>query len=133
MNGYAFGKGVYLADCSSKSANYCRASMSGGTGLLLLCEAELSNPMYEISSGDSNAQDLSQKYGAIATKGVGRTVPQKWKDAGCVHKDLKGVKMPDGPVGDNKTLKQSGYLLYNEYIAYDVSQLRLRYLLKVSM
>lgn len=133
MSGYAFGKGVYLADCSSKSANYCRAGMSGGTGLLLLCEAELSNPMYEISSGDSDAESKAKKYNAISTKGVGRTVPQNWKDAGCVHKSLKGVKMPDGPVGDNKNLTQSGYLMYNEYIAYDVSQLRLRYLLRVSM
>jgi poly [ADP-ribose] polymerase 2/3/4 len=51
-NGYAFGKGVYLADVSSKSAKYCMSSMSGGTGLLLLCEAECSNPMYEIPTGD---------------------------------------------------------------------------------
>lgn len=50
VNGYAFGKGVYMADMSSKSANYCLSSMSGGTGLLLLCEAELGNPMYEVST-----------------------------------------------------------------------------------
>lgn len=48
VNGYAFGKGIYLADLSTKSANYCLSGMSGGTGLLLLCEAELGNPMYEV-------------------------------------------------------------------------------------
>jgi poly [ADP-ribose] polymerase 2/3/4 len=150
MSGYAFGKGVYLADCSSKSANYCYASMSGNTGLLLLCEAELSRPMYEIPTGDSDAERKAKQSNCISTKGVGRTVPQKWKDAGCVSKDLKGVKMPEGPVGDNKdhkggkksslrpfnhslTVCYAGYLLYNEYIAYDVSQLRLRYLFRVSM
>ncbi|RMD41428.1 hypothetical protein DV735_g3713, partial [Chaetothyriales sp. CBS 134920] len=111
MTGYAFGKGVYLADCSTKSANYCHSSMSGGTGLLLLCEAELANPL---------------------TKGVGRTVPLKWKDAECVSPDLKGVLMPDGPPGDNKDQK-IGYLQYNEYICYDVAQLKLRYLLRVAM
>ncbi len=41
VNGYAFGKGVYFADISSKSAQYCASGMSGGTGLLLLCEVEL--------------------------------------------------------------------------------------------
>ena len=133
MSGYAFGKGVYLADCSSKSANYCYHSMSGGTGLLLLCEAELSRPMYEIPTGDSDAEAQAKKNGCIATKGVGQTAPQKWKDAGCVHKDLRGVVMPDGEVGPNKDLKNRGYLMYNEYIAYDVSQLRLRYLFKVAM
>lgn len=50
VSGYAFGKGIYMADMSSKSANYCVAGMSGGTGLLLLCEAELGNPMYEVSA-----------------------------------------------------------------------------------
>ncbi|RMZ90147.1 hypothetical protein DV736_g2617, partial [Chaetothyriales sp. CBS 134916] len=132
MSGYAFGKGVYLADCSSKSANYCRASMSGGTGLLLLCEAELARPMYEIPTGDPNAQAQAKKFNCFSTKGVGKTVPQKWKDAGCLRKDLRGVLMPDGPVGDNK-LDKSGYLLYNEYICYDVAQLRLRYLFRVTM
>ena len=45
VNGYAFGKGVYLADVSSKSANYCNPGMSGNVGVLLLCEVELSRPM----------------------------------------------------------------------------------------
>jgi poly [ADP-ribose] polymerase 2/3/4 len=152
MSGYAFGKGVYLADCSSKSANYCRAGMSGGTGLLLLCEAELAQPMYEIPTGNTDAQNLAKKSNCFSTKGVGQTVPQKWKDAGCVHKSLKGVLMPDGVPGPNQnhkvsfgrteefefrrgmlTFDQGGYLLYNEYIAYDVSQLRLRYLFRVGM
>jgi poly [ADP-ribose] polymerase len=93
VNGYAFGKGVYLADLSSKSANYCMPSRSGGVGLLMLVEAELSNPMYEITTGDSNAAEQAKKHNCIATKGVGRTGPAKWKDAGCVNKQLKGVMM----------------------------------------
>ena len=40
-----FDKGIYLADMSSKSANYCCPYNSGGQALLLLCEAELGNPM----------------------------------------------------------------------------------------
>lgn len=35
VSGYMFGKGVYLADMSSKSANYCVAGSSGNVGLLL--------------------------------------------------------------------------------------------------
>lgn len=93
VNGYAFGKGIYLADLSSKSANYCVASASGGVGLLLLVEAELSNPMYEIDSGDHNAGDLAKEHNCIATKGIGRTGYKKWKDAGAVNKALEGVKM----------------------------------------
>jgi len=60
---------------------------------LLLVEAELSNPMYEIDSGDPNAAELAKKKNCIATKGVGKLGYTKWKDAGCVHESLKGVKM----------------------------------------
>lgn len=93
LNGYAFGKGIYLADCSSKSANYCMSSMSGGTGILLLVEAELSRPLYEIDTGDSNAEEAAKKHNCIATKGIGQEVPLKFKDAGCLYEDLKGVQM----------------------------------------
>lgn len=96
MNGYAFGKGIYLADCSSKSANYCMPSMTGGVGLLLLVESEMSRPMYEITTGDPNAEEEAKKHNCIATKGVGAEVPSNFKDAGCIHDDLKGVLM----VGD---------------------------------
>jgi poly [ADP-ribose] polymerase 2/3/4 len=105
MSGYAFGKGVYLADCSSKSANYCRAGMSGGTGLLLLCEAEMARPMYEIPTGDADAQEQAKKKNCYSTKGVGQTVPLQWKDAGCIHDGLKGVLMPQGQPGPNKLHK----------------------------
>lgn len=62
------------------------------------------------------------------------TAPKGWKDAGCVHEDLKGVLMPDVSVGEPGDAGETGaYLQYNEYIAYDVAQVRLRYLLRVTM
>ena len=122
-----------MADMSSKSANYCCSILSSGIGLLLLCEAELCSPMYEISKGASNAQELAQAKKCISTKGVGQMTPLKWKDASCVHEALKGVMMPEGLPGINPIADQRGYLMYNEYIAYDVAQVRLRYLLKVRM
>ena len=38
-----FGKGIYFADMISKSANYCMATKSNPTGLLLLCDVALGN------------------------------------------------------------------------------------------
>lgn len=93
MNGYAFGKGVYMADVSSKSANYCQSGMSGGTGILLLVEAELGKPMYEISTGDSNAEAEAKKHNAISTLGVGKTAPQGWTDGSIIHDKLSGVQL----------------------------------------
>ncbi|KAK3636189.1 hypothetical protein LTR56_014352 [Elasticomyces elasticus] len=135
VNGYAFGKGVYLADISTKSANYCVSSSSGNTGLLLLCEAELGNPMYELMGGDSSAQEKSAEAGAIATLGLGRTVPQGWVDAGdVIMPELKGVMIPDPDQepGD-QTQHPNAYLQYNEYICYDVAQIRLRYLIRFQL
>ena len=135
VNGYAFGKGVYLADISTKSANYCVSSSSGNTGLLLLCEAELGNPMYELLGGDSAAAEKAKEAGAIATFGIGRTTPQGWVDAGdVIAEGLRGVMIPDpekGP-GDQKQ-HPNVYLQYNEYICYDVKQIRLRYLLRFQL
>lgn len=49
-----------------------------------------------------------------ATKGIGRTQPVNWKDAGEVlgNDALKGCHMPDGPCDNNADPK--AYLQYNE-------------------
>jgi len=36
-----FGKGIYFADMSSKSANYCYATRTKNTGLVLLSEVSV--------------------------------------------------------------------------------------------
>ncbi|OAP61275.1 hypothetical protein AYL99_03476 [Fonsecaea erecta] len=134
VSGYMFGKGVYLADMSSKSAGYCATYNSAGTGLLLLCEAELGTPCLKLTEGDSDAGHLAKQAGCISTWGVGQTGPPVWKDASCIHPSLIGVKMPD--VNNHPpapTYEQNAYLLYNEYIVYDVAQIRLRYLLRVKI
>jgi poly [ADP-ribose] polymerase len=99
-----FGKGVYLADMSSKSANYCVYQTSGNIGLLLLCEAELGKPLLELTNADHDAGTRALGQGSYSTWGKGRTVPQKWKDAGVVHGSLEGVQMPDISIkpGDSK-------------------------------
>lgn len=132
--GYMFDKGIYLADMSSKSINYCFSYISEGTALLLLCEAELGKPMQELTHAQYDAAAEAKAKGVWSTFGKGMTGPSVWKDAECVHPSLKGITMPDtsrklpGP-----TRVPGAGLLYNEYIAYDVSQIRLRYLFRVKV
>ena len=126
-------KGVYLADMSSKSANYCRSEVSNNIGLLLLCEAELGNPMLELTDATYDAANLAREKGCLSTWGKGLTAPKAWKDASVVHKDLKGVKMPDTAKEPGDTNVPGTYLQYNEYICYDIAQIRLRYLFRVKM
>ncbi|KAI0547680.1 poly polymerase catalytic domain-containing protein [Xylaria curta] len=128
-----FGKGIYLADMSSKSANYCCSYISNGHALLLLCEAELGDPLQELTNASYEAGETAKKGGMLSTWGQGMTGPSAWKDAECVHPSLKGVKMPDTTVMPGPTNVPNASLLYNEYICYDISQVRLRYLLRVRM
>ncbi|OTB06558.1 hypothetical protein M426DRAFT_9690 [Hypoxylon sp. CI-4A] len=128
-----FGKGIYLADMSSKSANYCYSSISNGHALLLLCEAELGDPIQTLTSASYSAAEDAKAKGMLSTWGQGTTGPNQWKDAECVHPSLKGVQMPDTSIQPDRTGVPNAYLLYNEYICYDISQVRLRYLLRVRM
>ncbi|KAJ7748474.1 poly polymerase catalytic domain-containing protein [Mycena maculata] len=132
VTGYMFGKGVYFADMMSKSAGYCYSHMSGNTGLLLLCEVA-AKPFYERTDAEYDADKGCKNNKKKSTKGLGRTQPGKWKDAGKAlgNDELVGCHMPDGPGKD--TPVPNGYLQYNEYIVYDPAQIRLKYLLMVKM
>ncbi|PKS11272.1 hypothetical protein jhhlp_003034 [Lomentospora prolificans] len=133
VSGYMFGKGIYLADMSSKSAGYCASGASQGHALLLLCEAELGNPMQKLVNASYGAGTTAAQNGMASTWGQGRTGPQKWRDAGVIHPSLKGVQMPDVSVGSGDTEVPGASLYYNEYICYDVAQVQLRYLFRVKM
>ncbi|CCF39852.1 hypothetical protein CH063_02219 [Colletotrichum higginsianum] len=133
VSGYMFGKGIYLADMSSKSANYCVSGSSGGQALLLLCEAELGDPMQKLVNSSYNAGETAKANGMWSTWGQGQTGPSQWKDAGCVNPSLKGIKMPDVSVKPGNTNYPNAWLQYNEYIVYDLAQVRLRYLFRVKM
>lgn len=67
-----FGKGVYFADMSSKSANYCFTNRDNPIGILLLCEVALGE-MNEKIHADYYAANLPP--GKMSTKGVGKIQP----------------------------------------------------------
>ncbi|KAH9887772.1 poly polymerase catalytic domain-containing protein [Xylariomycetidae sp. FL2044] len=134
VSGYMFGKGIYLADMSSKSANYCCPYITNGHALLLLCEAELGNPIQTLTDASYTAGEDAKSQGMLSTWGQGITGPSQWKDGSCIHPSLKGVKVPDTNVAKpGPTGIPNAYLLYNEFICYDITQVRLRYLLRVRM
>uniref|UniRef100_A0A2K6S4N9 Poly [ADP-ribose] polymerase n=1 Tax=Saimiri boliviensis boliviensis TaxID=39432 RepID=A0A2K6S4N9_SAIBB len=72
ITGYMFGKGIYFADMSSKSANYCFASRLKNTGLLLLSEVALGQ-CNELLEANPKAEGLLQ--GKHSTKGLGKMAP----------------------------------------------------------
>ncbi|XP_021839258.2 poly [ADP-ribose] polymerase 2 isoform X2 [Spinacia oleracea] len=122
VTGYMFGKGVYFADMFSKSANYCYSSSSAPTGVLLLCEVALGE-MEELLHSNYSADKLPA--GKLSTKGVGSTAPDM-SEAQVLD---DGVVVPSGKPVQKKDAK--GSLLYNEYIVYNVDQIRMRYVIQV--
>ncbi|KAL8548706.1 hypothetical protein ACS0TY_007826 [Phlomoides rotata] len=123
VTGYMFGKGVYFADMFSKSANYCCSNKSATDGVLLLCEVALGD-MTELLSGNYEADKLPP--GKLSTKGVGATAPDV-KEAEILE---DGVVVPLGRPKEQGRYK--GSLLYNEFIVYNVEQIRMRYLVHVN-
>ncbi|KAK5860334.1 hypothetical protein PBY51_021821 [Eleginops maclovinus] len=124
VTGYMFGKGIYFADMSSKSANYCFANQNNQTGLLLLSEVALGD-CNELVMADCNAQNLPA--GKHSTKGLGQTGPAPKNSV-----TLDGMTVPMGPGVKTGACQDVHYqLLYNEYIVYNPAQTRMRYLLRV--
>ncbi|KAJ5198874.1 hypothetical protein N7472_004078 [Penicillium cf. griseofulvum] len=112
-DGKHFVPGVFFADMATKSAGYCR--QKGGEALMLLCEVEL---------GTGNA--LSGYY-------AGSTVHDKWRDAGYIHPDFKGCKVPDVHAGTKTARGAPSNLYHSEYIAHSPAQIRQRYLFHVNI
>ncbi|KIK70344.1 hypothetical protein GYMLUDRAFT_183864 [Collybiopsis luxurians FD-317 M1] len=132
VNGYMFGKGVYFADMMSKSAGYTYHHLSGGIGILVLCDVAV-KPFYERYDAEYNADQSCKNSGKRATKGIGRSAPKNWKDAGKAlnNEELNGCLMPDGPCGEENSPQFC--LQYNEYIVYQTSQIRVKYLFMIQM
>lgn len=89
--------------------------------------------MLELDHANYNAGEDAKKQGSISTLGRGMTAPPAWKDAGCVHSNLEGVMMPDVKSRPPANTGTGASLFYNEYIVYDVAQIRQRYLFHVQM
>ncbi|VDM41418.1 unnamed protein product [Toxocara canis] len=124
VTGYMFGKGVYFADMSSKSANYCFPQKSK-PGLLVLAEVALGN-QHQLLQADYNADRLPA--GKHSVMGLGSIGPDPnaniTLDDGCV--------VPCGkPVTLDVNQAKGCALNYNEYIVYNTNQIRLRYLVEV--
>lgn len=124
VTGYMFGKGIYFADMSSKSANYCFTNQQNNVGLLLLCEVALGD-CHELLDADYEAHKLPP--GKHSVKGLGQTGPDPKNSL-----ILDGMTVPMGPGVQTGATRAKGYsLLYNEFIVYNPAQARMRYLLRV--
>jgi len=117
--GKMFGNGLYFANASTKSAGYM--GLNGkGQGLLFLCEVALGN-MYERLQAE-NINSLPD--GRHSTKGVGI-----WQPDPEQHIEIDDVTVPIGRLKQGSVSNKA--LQYDEFIVYDASQIKMRYVLVV--
>lgn len=127
VSGYMFGKGIYFADLWSKSVQYCRCYRKGEKAIMLLCDVALGQPR-ELLHSDYHAGNLPD--GTHSTHGVGATVPD-WDPETAHTVPNTNVKIPLGPQIQNPG--DTGSLRYNEFIVYDLAQVRIRYAVEFTM
>eukprot|EP01114_Cavostelium_apophysatum_P007265 TRINITY_DN1927_c0_g1_i1.p1 TRINITY_DN1927_c0_g1~~TRINITY_DN1927_c0_g1_i1.p1 ORF type:complete len:935 (-),score=347.88 TRINITY_DN1927_c0_g1_i1:64-2868(-) len=118
--GYRFGKGVYFADVISKSGSYCFTSNAQPHAVMLLAE---------VAAGKLNElkkDEYMEKAppGTQCTKALGMAHPDPKQDTYIPE----NVKVPCGKVVDSGLRTACSH---NEYIIYDVSQIRIRYLVRL--
>ncbi|PRP84649.1 hypothetical protein PROFUN_07899 [Planoprotostelium fungivorum] len=118
-SGYRFGKGIYFADVISKSAAYC--GVHKGPAVMLLAEVALGK-MNELLR-DQYMEKAEAGYDC--TKAMGGRAPNPKgdveKEGGCV--------IPLGKVHDTKIKSACSH---NEYVVYDVNQVRMKYVLRLN-
>ncbi|KAK9282506.1 hypothetical protein L1049_005426 [Liquidambar formosana] len=123
-SGSSFGKGVYFADVFSNSAGYCGENCAAKDRVLVLCEVALGD-MNEHLSYNDNANKLPK--GMLSTKAVGKIAP----DLSEAQVLEDGVIVPHGKLKEQQERK--GVLQHNEYIVYNVDQIRIRYVVHVNV
>ncbi|XP_062511361.1 poly [ADP-ribose] polymerase 2-like [Corticium candelabrum] len=94
-------------------------------GLLLLCDVSLGTTN-DLLAADYDADQLPR--GKQSVMGKGRIA----RDPGNIHTMSDGCVVPLGPTCDTKVHNPHGYTLNcNEYVIYDVKQIKMRYLVKL--
>lgn len=120
----SFGDGIYFADTVSKSAGFCR--VTSDIGLMLLCEValgrckiiDIANRAFDYHNRHNlDGEDSMQALGVFSTR------------ATTVRPD--GLIIPNGELERRMIENANRGDHLNEYVVYDESRVKIRYLLKL--
>ena len=116
-NGYRYGKGLYFANCASKSVSYCTYN-DQNRGCMLLCEVALGRQW------ETQRDKYMEKPqpGSDSTYALGRVEP----DPDDTVELEDGVKVNKGKI--ITTEYTSSWNTHSELIVYDVARVTIRYL-----
>ncbi|KAM9982840.1 hypothetical protein ACTFIZ_007362 [Dictyostelium cf. discoideum] len=129
-SGYRLGKGVYLADCISLSGLYTGATKENPTAIIAICDVALGNSaaLYH----DTYMEE--PQLGFQSTKALGKRQPALFDQLNGCYQD-KDEFIPSsvlkGPIIETGSIVTS--FTHNEYVIYNNSQCRIKYLLKLRL
>ena len=123
-SGTMFGAGLYFADMVSKAANYCYPNQKS-LGILLLSEVALGKVFPRVYALRKEEIDPT----CDSVKGIGKTCPDPRLTLTFDGDIDFCLGRPD--ITNLKGIINEPILLYNEYVVYNVNQVRPRYLVIV--
>ena len=125
-SGGRVGSGIYLASMQEKSAQYT-SGYGSKFACMFLCEAPLGKN-HQVTSDGSHASSLKKApKGFDSVHAVGQKSPKSWDS---MDLDNHNVDIPNNSAADTK-VKSSFY--HDEFLVYDESQVRIRYVLTVKL
>jgi len=125
-SGGRVGRGIYLASENGKSIHY--VGPAGNTGVMFLAEAALGKE-HHIWKDDPSLRNPPKGFDSILAKG--HTEPDPKDDITWEFEGRK-VTVPQGKPIAMKDWKKSSFT-QTEYLLYQESQVRIRYVLKINM
>lgn len=120
---YMFGKGIYFSDVAIKS--FYNSHPQNNIGLMLLCEVDLGNVEERLKADIKLPQTLEE--GKNSVKVLGMNFPDEKGN----YIDENGVEIPLGDILVNQDENKKTYFGFNEYIVYNLDQIKIRYITKV--
>lgn len=119
--GDTFGHGLYFANCSTKSFNYCYSEIYSDFGCLLLCKVSLGN-MLSLSNVRRYTYETLTNEGYNSIKVIGKNSPKETDNY------INNVYLPIGELCENTNFKNST-VIYDEYVCYNTDQVQIEYVI----
>jgi len=129
-SGGRVGAGIYLADESNKSGHYVVPGPDG-SGVMLLAEACLGTPKLIVKDSSTAQRYKVAPKGTDSVQAVGRSFPDP---QGTEEVEIDGKTLLFETGSPSLQLKKgSSHFYQNEFLVYKESQVRLRYVVRISL
>lgn len=124
ITGKMFGYGIYWANAISKSFNYCGSENTNNTAILAIGEVALDDSYIQYQANYTISQSSLDKLNKKSTWGKGQFTPNNITT-------IDNIGIPNGILTQNPSTNNYS-LLYDEFIIYNSSQYKIKYIVIIT-